>query len=215
MKIAKKYYYTSAIVLIVLIGGYLLYQSKEPVDPFDMVEVGTSTETMNEDQTKQYNEKMDLGMNLLREGDNGNKQAYIDAISAYKEAAIISHHNGWLPYMNLANVYRRLGEFEKADKAYANALKITKGTEVDIYVQRAQMYRYELHKEQAEIDAVYQEALEKASDLPNVHIAYASFLNDTGKYADALKHYEILLESNPQNEIYKQEIENLKAKINK
>lgn len=208
-----RYILVGVIAVILTIVAFFSIKNnsyKAPtVDPFDLIEVGTSQESMTEEDTRQYNERLDKGLLLLREGDNGNKQAFNDAIAVYKEAAGYSKYNNWMPYYHLGNIYRRLGEYEKADQAFSNALKITGNTELAIYLSRIEMYRYELQKSNDEIKRVYGEALQFSNDINNLEVSYAGFLKDIGDKEEAITYYKKLLEKYPGNQIYQQEIEML------
>ncbi len=202
------------IVSLLLVGDFVIqkYWSKEPTvvtDPFDLAEVGTSKDTMTDDELKQYNQKLDDGVVLFREGDNGDREAFQKAIVNYKEAAVLSKYRNWLPYFHLGNAYRRMKQYDKADQAFSNALKITGNTELAIYLSRIEMYRYEQQKSNEEIKQVYAEALQFSNDINNVEVSYAGFLKDIGDKEEAITYYKKLLEKYPGNQIYQQEIEML------
>jgi len=202
------------IAALLLTGDFVIqkYWTKETVivtDPFDLVDVGTSTEIMSEDEIKQYNQKLDDGVVLFREGDNGDTEAYEKAIINYKEAAALSKYNSRLPYFHLGNIYRRLHQYDKADQAFSNALKISSNSEVSVYLSRIEMYRYELKKSNNDIKQVFAQALQFSNDINNVEVAYAGFLKDIGDKNEAITYYKKLLEKYPGNQTYQQEIEML------
>ena len=70
-----------------------------------------------------------------------------------------------------------------------------------------------MKKSDAEIVAVYEEALKRVTKTDDIMSSYAVYLEDTGNYKDALKYYEILLKNYPNNQTYKEEVANLKLKV--
>jgi tetratricopeptide (TPR) repeat protein len=199
---------------VLVVGDFFIQKNavKETIDPFDTVEVGTSQEQMSEEELELYGQKLNDGVVLIREGDNGNFGAYENAILNYKQAAEISNYNSWIPYHHLGIVYRRMKEYDKADQAFTNALKISNNTELTVFLSRIEMYRYELHKSNEEIKQVYEEAIKSSSDASNAEVSYAGFLKDIGDNEEAVKYYKILIEKYPGNQTYQQEIDELSAK---
>lgn len=66
----------------------------------------------------------------------------------------------------------------------------------------------------ADIDLVYQNALEKTGGDLNIVTSYASFLGEQKRYDDAIKQWEKAIELYPQNkDTYQMEIDALKSKI--
>ena len=214
---AMKYKIILTFIVIagaLLVGEFFMQKNtvKETVDPFDTMEVGISQEQMSEEELELYGQKLDDGVVLLREGDNGNFGAYENAILNYKQAAEISNYNSWIPYHHLGIVYRRMKQYDKADQAFTNALKISNNSELTVYLSRIEMYRYELHKSNEEIKQVYEEAIKSSDDASNVEVSYAGFLKSIGDNEEAVKYYKILIEKFPGNQTYQQEIDVLSAK---
>ncbi len=199
---------------VLVVGDFFIQKNavKEKIDPFDTVEVGTSQEQMSEEELELYGQKLNDGVVLIREGDNGNFGAYENAILNYKQAAEISNYNSWIPYHHLGIVYRRMKQYDKADQAFTNALKISNNTELTVFLSRIEMYRYELHKSNEEIKQVYEEAIKSSSDASNAEVSYAGFLKSIGDNEEAVKYYKILIEKYPGNQTYQQEIDELSAK---
>lgn len=208
---------TLFIVMAVIVAGLLTAAAwyfsgldrQTPGDPFDTTAVNSTPVKLSTEEQAAYDAKINEGMAAAMEGDNGNKDAYNRAIAAYKEAATISHYSNWIAYYNLGDMYRRIGDFDRAESAYNNALTISGGRQLNAYLAKAEMYRYQLNKSPEEIKAIYEEALAKSDDLNNVQVAYAAYLKAIGDTAGALKYYQALLKTYPTNEIYKAEVKEL------
>lgn len=180
-----------------------------PADPFETAPVGKSNAKLTTEEQAAYDKQINEGLAAAMAGDNGDKAAYDRAIAAYKEAATISHYSNWIPYYNLGDVYRRAGDFNRAENAYNNALKISNGGQLNAYLAKAEMYRYQLNKSPEEIKAVYEEAMAKSDDLDNAQVAYAAYLKEIGDNSAALKYYQALLKTYPDNQVFKDQVTEL------
>lgn len=122
-------------------------------------------------------------------GLTNDKKYYTRAAIMYEEIIEMLGHKSFIPYMNAGNVYRALGDFNQADKRYAEAKVIAPG-EPSIYLAIAEMSRYDLKKSSEEVLAVYREALGRLTDVEDVLIAYASYLKELGREQEAAEAYQ-------------------------
>jgi O-antigen ligase/Tfp pilus assembly protein PilF len=154
------------------------------------------------------------GLRLKGEGDMGNRDAYYKAIEIFKKATALSDSKTWIPFLNIGNLYKILGDYEQADVNYNQALQIS-GGDVIPYLAKIELYQLYIKKPPAEIMDLYQKALKTVTDNGNLMIGYANFCRDNGYLEDALKAFKSLSESFPDNKTYLEEIAKLKAQLKK
>lgn len=167
----------------------------------------------SDEEIAKYDQYMKEAHDFVVQADAGKPDLYKQAVEAYKKATAIGDDKFWNPLLGLADAYRKLKQFDKAEEAFNRALEASSHGVPKIYEEKISMYRYDLKKPDADIRALYQEAIEKVTENANLVLGYGAYLKSTGDYAGALKMYELMLQKFPDNELYKKEIENLKAKI--
>jgi tetratricopeptide (TPR) repeat protein len=215
---------TVIIVLLVLIvvgyfaysKGYFSYWQNETDNITNQDQKNSDEEIkFTEEEVKQYEQYLQDALPLILAGDNGNKESYLKAIELYEKAAAIGNNNVWIPFLNIGNVYRKMGEYDKAEEAYNKALEISKYGSETVYLQKIDLYQYYLKKSNEDIIKIYEESLSTLVDNGNIVVRYSGFLRDIGENEKALEYYKILLDRFPENELYKEEIAKLEAKIQK
>lgn len=210
-------------ILVVIVAGYIAY-SKGYFNYWQKeTDNVTNEDQKNPDEEKKftdeevrlYEQYLQDASPLIFAGDNGDRKSYIKAIELYEKAAAIGNNNVWVPFLNIGNIYKKMGEYDKAEAAYNKALEISKYGSETVYLQKIDLYQYYLKKSNEEIIKIYEESLKTLVENGNVVVKYASFLRDIGENEKALAYYKILLDRFPDNELYKEEIANLEAKIQK
>jgi O-antigen ligase len=160
----------------------------------------------------QYVALLKEGLRLKGEGDMGNRDSYYKSIEVFKQATALTDNKVWIPFLNLGNLYRIIGDYEQADVNYNKALEIS-GGDVMVYLAKIELYQLYVKKPPAEVMDLYQQALKTVTDNGNLMIGYAAFCRDNGYLKEALRAYESLAKSFPNNQSYQEEIAKLKAKI--
>jgi|GEM_PF-5481447 tetratricopeptide (TPR) repeat protein len=205
----KKNIIIAIVIVAAIIGLFFFLKWQEP-EEFPPTNNNQATMTPQAIETL-YDSYLAQGIKYKGEGEAGAKEAYQKAIDQFKKAVDISGGKIWIPYLNLANTYRSMGDNKLADENYNKALEIS-GGDASIYFAKIDFYRYGLKKEKDEIKNLYKEALAKAYENSNLVMSYAAFLRDSGDYEESLKYYEALLKSYPDNENIKEQIRLLKLK---
>ncbi|QQS60683.1 tetratricopeptide repeat protein [Candidatus Falkowbacteria bacterium] len=212
------------ICLLVLIGagyityskGYFNYWQKETGNVTNQDQKNPDEEIkFTDEEVKQYEQYLKDASPLILAGDNGNKESYLKAIELYEKAAAIGNNNVWIPFLNIGNIYKKMGEYDKAEEAYNKALEISKYGSETVYLQKIDLYQYYLKKSNEDVIKIYEEALSTLVENGNIVVRYSGFLRDIGENEKALEYYKILLDRFPENELYKEEIAKLEAKIQK
>lgn len=162
-------------------------------------------------QEEEYFGFINEGLKFKSEGDAGNKDSYYKSIEAYQKASDVAGGKVWIPYLNLGNVYRLVADFENAEKSYDKALEIT--TEGTVYKAKIDMYRYELKKSEEEMIVIYEDAIENVVDNADLMKNYAAYLRDIERYADSLKYWKLISDKFPAEQMYKDEVSELEARL--
>ncbi|MBU4421846.1 hypothetical protein L6259_04175 [Candidatus Parcubacteria bacterium] len=119
----------------------------------------------------------------------------------------------YLPFLNQANVYIELGEYEKAENDLKIAIERDLG-EQNLYIALADLYHLYMNKSKEEVVAVYEQGLKTVVSGGNLVNSYASYLNSVGDYTGALKYYKMLSQAYPGNTLYQDLIKELEGKTN-
>jgi len=162
----------------------------------------------------QYLALLKQGLRLKGEGDTGNRDSYYKSIDVFKQATQLTENKIWIPFLNIANIYRILGDYDKAEENYNQALKISAG-DVSIYLAKIELYVLYAKKSPKEISDLYQEAFKIVTDTKDLTVSYANWARDNGYLEDSLKAFKSLAESFPDNKTYPEEIAKLKAQLKK
>lgn len=201
MNFIKKYKKVSIIFGLFLISvfAYIVYS-----------QYFVSKATVQEDP--KYLSDMTSALRYKSEGDMGNRSAYYTAIDIYKELVIYTDNKIWLPYLNMGNIYKILGEYENADTAYDGGLKIA--SDATLYLAKIELYQDYMKKSFSDVKKLYDQALSSTIENTNLYINYASFLKKNKEYEDSLSIYKVLSERYPDNQGYKDQIVILEESLN-
>ena len=176
----------------------------------------------NETEAKKFSEKSQAYENLLKEflrykgeGDMGNRDSYYKAIDILNQAISLSEGKVWIPYLNLGNLYKILGDYEQADANYNKALEISNGDSI-VYAQKIELYELYAKKSPTEIREVYKKALTTLNGgNSNIMISYANWARDNGYLEDAYNAFTNLSKAFPNNKTYPEEAAKVKLLLKK
>jgi len=223
------------IIVVLLVGGLLTWQqmSKEQnYDPYQQAEdeiksdqplfgddevsddtpEGRELLTKREKATELYSLYLTEALRYKAEGDAGNQNSYLKAIDFFERADRVSEYKFWIPLLNTGNIYKAMGNYEKAESYYDRALEITNNSEYNIYLAKIDLYLYHLEKSEFEMKSLYEEAIKNLAENAPIYTKYASYLKEIGDYVNALKYYQILSDKYPENQGYKDRINELENK---
>lgn len=204
MKIAnlksKKILIPVALIIIGLVVMFLVLNDKNNNQVLNIStttnEIATTTETkFSDNDIKLYNYYLADGIKYKGEGGAGNRQSYKKAIFAFQKACQISKNQFWIPFVNLGNTYREMGEFKNALESYNKALEISMKGEPSIFLAKIELYRYNLGKTDQDIRKLYEESLKNVTENGNLYLSYAAYLEDNKKYKEAKEIWERMLAS--------------------
>lgn len=134
---------------------------------------------------------------------------YQGALKEYRRALTLSPENT-LVMNNMAEIYKRLKEFTKAEELYQRMIAIAPG-EVATYLNLADLYRYALGQPEA-IEPLLTEAIPVVvGPRTDIYSYLAVYFRDSGNKEKAIEYFNLLLETDPNNEIARQELEKLQS----
>lgn len=208
-KSKKKIIIIGVMILLVICASYIYFKNKAEQDKNSnpVAEEKSGEPSLQET----YNDYLKEGLKYKSEGDGGNKDSYYKAIEAYQNAVTASEGKTWVPFSNLGNVYKLVGDYDNAEKAYNKAIEISPVS--SLYLAKIDLYRLDMKKSVDEISVVYKEAIAKNADDLDIVTKYAAYLRDNGKNEESLAYWKIAAEKIPTDQRYKDEIAALEAKI--
>ena len=138
---------------------------------------------------------------------------YNKAIKVYQKAIEVSSGKAWIPYLNLGNTMKKIGDFTGAEKSYRETLNIAPG-EGMLWINLVEFYRFDLKKNSEEIKQVYKDGLKRVVVNADLLRDFAGYLRDIGEIKDALDIYKQLLEKYPENKGIQDQIKELERELN-
>jgi len=160
---------------------------------------------------KLYNNYLVEGLGYKASGDAGNKAEYNKAIASFQKAIDLTEGKFWIPIVNVANIYKTIGDYDRSEEYYNQALATSNYSDQSIYLAKIDLYRNYLKEGNDKIINIYNEALDRiVLDRDNIVLSYASFLNDIGRYEESLKYYQEINSKFPDNQAIKQKIQEIR-----
>jgi len=212
------------IAVAVSAGGGLAgysYQQKQKDDKFlstnpqtkEAYELVKKREGQLKKDKNDYDAYMSLGFNWKGIGEVAKNDKYLwKSVKAYNAVIRKWGNKAYLPFLNQANVYISLKEYERAEDDLKIALEIDVG-EQNLYIALADLYKNYMNKDNKEIKAVYEKGLKTVIGRGNLVVSYAAYLRDLGEYKEAIKYYKMLEQAYPNIPTYSSMVKDLESKI--
>lgn len=105
---------------------------------------------------------------------------------------------GWY---NVGNAYRRLREYEKAERAYLTSIEHARNGELNGCLALGELYRVDYFEKRDQEPAVYQTCLEKNANDRDLIARLGVFYRDKGEKAKALQYFDQLYRLEPTVEL--------------
>jgi len=138
---------------------------------------------------------------------------YQQALNVYESAIDSSERKNTIALMNGGNMSIYLGDYQKAEKYYNEAVNLTPGDAVP-YLKLMELYRYKMRKSADEIIQMLDRGIKKMFYPLILILRKASYLKEIGRYEEALKVYKDLVAGNPElAEKYGEQIIELEQEI--
>ncbi len=211
------------ILVIVIIGaGFFVYKQKTELNP-ELEELFSLSEEIT--LTEEQQNKFDEARNSLKENPddalaiiaiarikhqaqdlNGSERAYLMALEIQPTNTIILN--------NLGDIYNQKKKYEKAAEMYLRLIE-NNPKWVNAYRELAAIYKYHLKDRYPEMEEILLQGLEKSKEFTgeapvDFYSMLAVFYKETGQIEKAIEYFEKVIESTPENEGAKIELEELK-----
>jgi len=211
------------IVILLTVGGFYGYSYFEKQKEAKFLSENPQTKdayaliVQREKEVKKdptfYDGWMSLAFNWKGIGEVLKDEKYLwRSAKLYDEVIKCWGTKAYLPFLNQANVYIELEEYDKAENDLKIALEQDIG-EQNLYIALADLYRLYMNKSKEDVMAVYEKGLVTVVSGGNLVNSYASYLNSVGEYEKALKYYKMLSQAYPNNTGYQNLIKELEIKV--
>ena len=211
------------IVILLTVGGFYGYSYFEKQKEAKFLSENPQTKdayaliVQREKEVKKdptfYDGWMSLAFNWKGIGEVLKDEKYLwRSAKLYDEVIKRWGTKAYLPFLNQANVYIELEEYDKAENDLKIALEQDIG-EQNLYIALADLYRLYMNKSKEDVMAVYEKGLVTVVSGGNLVNSYASYLNSVGEYEKALKYYKMLSQAYPNNTGYQNLIKELEIKV--
>jgi tetratricopeptide (TPR) repeat protein len=123
-----------------------------------------------------------------------------DGRAAYREyaQAVAIHPGKGLAYMNLGRLFEELGAYPTAADAYAKSVAVEPG-QLIFHVARLKFLTTRLPDDRDRILAALKDVSDQFGDTPAILSIEAEWLEAQGKYAEAIKAWEVVKMLSPQD----------------
>lgn len=204
----KKALFILACVVVLSVGAWKFWP-REVVVPIDLTE---------EQRAQLEAERVDFYQKI--EADPKNLDLYLAlgltekslghlsrAADAYKKG-IEQNDSFYLFYLNLAAVYEDMGRYDDAQKIIMLAIE-KKPTEPESHKRLANLFKAHFQDRSDDLDAIYQEAIERTRGDLDLMKEYARFLEDRRQYRDAWIYWQEVARQSPDPTLAEQEVDRL------
>lgn len=208
----------AGLLLIVLAGGSFWYYETRvvvaafPINAADAISSWSFKGTYTGDATLAANTAKDIAnlKSLMGKGEYDDYDLHIglgndanllgDGATAYAEydRAIAIHPTKGLAYANMGHLMGEMGAYHTAADAYAKAVEVDP-TQLEYHVERLNFLTRQFPTDNALLLAAFSDASKQFGDTPAVLAIEAQWLEGQGKYADAVKAWEVVKMLSPKD----------------
>ncbi len=217
-KFLKLFFYGGLTVLVILLAGMFWSGRTPELPPLESFGQHLPPERRQVllDRIKNYQEKITANPTdadaWLQTAINQTELGAIPwAIKSYQKAGELAP-GSFLAFYNLGELYVRTREYEKAEIAYATAVK-NDPVRTNLYRPLVQLYSQHLTEKKNKIPQLLNAglALTPNKDAQDLLGMLAAYYQSVGDRTQAIATYERLVRANPKNTSAKTELEKLKA----
>jgi len=217
----------AVFILIVVVGGifgYKYYQQSIILTPEKLL---ASFKITNQTLTPEVSQLFQQRFNETKERLKNDPESFSDWLylgvlkkgaGNYEGARDVWTYAGQIrpqsstPFANLADLYAYfLNDPQKAE-ANINQAIVNDPNDYNLYLSKADIYRYKFPGKESLCESVLVEAAQKFLDTPNLIAPLAAYYRDTSQTDKAIEWYEKLLKLQPDNQAAKDDLAALKAK---
>lgn len=180
------------------------------VEIFNKVKKSEAEIAKNPEKVSAY---FDIGLYWKSIAELGGGEPFFQkSLEAYEEGIEKFGQKNILFYLNGGKLAERLEDYPKAEKYYKKAIEISSADESG-YLYLVDLYSYKLNRPKEEILKIFEAGRQKMVNPLPLIAARASYLRRIGDYQAALEDYKVLSQNYPNNQGYKEVIQELEEKI--
>jgi len=142
-----------------------------------------------------------------------NKVYYEKALEVYKKGIEKFGEKNVPFYWNGGKVAETLGDYSQAEALYKESIRVAPSySEPHRYL--AELYEYKMKKTDNEVLTVFSDGLKATNGEANIYLDQCSYLRRHGRTQDALECYKLLVQSYPDNSMFKDTVQELQKELN-
>lgn len=193
--------------------GLLFNQIKDRSDLVAIFNKAKKSEEEIAKDTEKSSAYFDLGLYWKSIAELGGGEPFFkESLKIYEKGIEKFGQKNILFYLNAGKLAERLEDYGKAEKYYKKAVEISPADESG-YLYLVDLYSYKMEASKEEILKVFDVGLKVMMDSTPLIFGRASYLRRIGNYKMALEDYKILSQKYPNNQGYKEIIQELEQKL--
>lgn len=177
---------------------------------FDKVKKSQEEMAKNPEKASVY---FDLGLYWKSIAELGGGEPFFkESLKVYEKGIEKFGQKNILFYLNGGKLAERLEDYNKAEQYYRKAIEISSADESG-YLYLVDLYSYQMKKTEEDVLKVFEEGQKKMMNSMPLIAGRASYLRRIGDYKMALEDYKILVQNYPNNQGYKEIVQELEQKL--
>lgn len=227
--LTKQNLITAGVIIIIIVGffGYRWLNSSQRMDRQVLLRLGD-----NQERLKQYE---DVTLKIKKNEETKNKDTaslvslalawkglgevtkddyfFNQALKVYKRGISLFGKENIIFYWGAGSIASSMEDFNLAEKYFKRAIALAPGY-TENYIYLADLYRFKMKKLPDEIVKVYNDGIKVTDGSLQLILDKSSYLRSVGRYEESLEGYKILLNQYPENNGFKEVIQEVEEKIN-
>lgn len=188
----------------------LIQDRQELVEIFNKAKAREKEIGQDPDKPESY---INLGLDWKSIGELSEQEVFFQKSLAVYEAGIKRFgEKNILFYLNAGKVAERLRDYAKAEAYYKKAIEISSADE-NGYLYLVDLYGYKMKKSKEDILEVFAEGEKNMVSAIPLIAGRAAYLRRVGDYRAALEDYKVLSQNYPNNQGYKNVIQELEDRL--
>lgn len=193
----------------------LFNQIKDNPELVELFEKVQKTKADIKNEPEKVSLYFDLGFYWKSIGELGGGELFFkESLKAYERGIEKFGQKNILFYLNGGKLAERLENYSKAERYFKKAIEISAADESG-YLYLVDLYSYKMNKPKDEVLKIFEDGIKKMVVPIPLIAGRAAYLRRIGEFAAALEDYKLLSQSFPNNQGYKDVIQELEQAIKK
>lgn len=199
---------------ILAFGDQVLFNKiKDKPDLVALFEKAQQTKDKIKAEPEKSSLYFDLGLYWKSIAELGGGEPFFEeSLNIYEKGIEKFGQKNILFYLNGGKLAEKLEDYSKAEKYYKKAIEISSADESG-YLYLVDLYSYKMNKLKEDVLKVFEEGQKKMMNSVPLIAGRASYLRRIGDYKMALEDYKTLSQNFPNNQVYKEIIQELNQKM--